>query len=96
MASALCSSALNPGLLGQLMLATVAIHAARNSRGVSAMVLVFVMEGAGAAMGSTLTGIGSFALIVSVFGAMVTEGVGGVGLSGMVLVAAISSTFAFL
>ena len=32
MASAFCCSVLNPGLLGQLILATVAIHAARNSR----------------------------------------------------------------
>lgn len=31
-ASAFCSSVDSPGLLGQLMLATVAIHAARNSR----------------------------------------------------------------
>ena len=31
MASIFCESTANPGLLGQLILATVAIHAARNS-----------------------------------------------------------------
>ena len=34
MASSCCSFVVSPGLLGQLILATVAIHAARNSRSV--------------------------------------------------------------
>lgn len=42
MASAFCSNADRPGLLGQSMLATDAIHAARNSRMVEVIGLTFL------------------------------------------------------
>ena len=73
MASAFCSSAVKPGLLGQLILATVAIHAARNSRGTAAKVLVGGMAtGAGCTGVSGLTGAIAGVLTVSVRGATVT------------------------
>ena len=97
MASAFCSSADNPGLLGQLILATVAIHAARNSRGVSAMVFTVLLLSCVCGPGvSIFTGRGSFVFVGAALGAIGAVTGAGVCLGEAGCCTAISSTDLFL
>ena len=97
MASAFCSSADNPGLLGQLILATVAIHAARNSRAGSAMGFTVLLLSCVCGTGvSIFTGSGSLVFTGSALGA-IGAGAGAAVCFGEVgCCTAISSTDLFL